>query len=232
MNEHPEDEISLTWPEIGSTDDVVIIGGRGHGLSTAYHLATCHGITNVAVLEQNYIGGGNSGRNTTIIRANYGIPESVRFYQRSIDLYARLEEETGRSIMRSTKGLLWLAHTEAGVRREQARAAVNRAFGAETDFVSPAEIAQICPEIDLNAGDGQYPVLGTMFKPRRLATIGLFGVSLKVHNERASRSTSALKCLACKWKEIGLSVFRPIEARSLQSPSCVPSADTSPTSHR
>jgi sarcosine oxidase subunit beta len=163
MNEHPEDEISLTWPEIGSTDDVVIIGGRGHGLSTAYHLATCHGITNVAVLEQNYIGGGNSGRNTTIIRANYGIPESVRFYQRSIDLYARLEEETGRSIMRSTKGLLWLAHTEAGVRREQARAAVNRAFGAETDFVSPAEIAQICPEIDLNAGDGQYPVLGASY---------------------------------------------------------------------
>ena len=138
----------------------------GHGLSTAYHLATRHGITNVAVLERSYIGGGNSGRNTTVIRANYGIPEAVRFYQRSIDLYERLEDETGRAIMHATKGLMWLAHTEAGVRRERARAAVNRAFGTETDFVTPAEIKRAIPEIDLDAGGGRFPVMGASYHVR------------------------------------------------------------------
>ena len=160
MNEFTEGEISLTWAEPDSTYDVVIVGGGGHGLSTAYHLALRHGITNVAVLERNYIGGGNSGRNTTIIRANYGIPEAVRFYQRSVDLYERLEEETGRSLMHATKGLLWLAHTEAGVRQERARASVNRAFGSETDFLWPDEVAALVPEVDLNAAAGRFPVRG------------------------------------------------------------------------
>lgn len=166
MNEQPEGEISLSWPDLGKTYDVVIIGGGGHGLSTAYHLATRNNITNVAVLEQGYIGGGNSGRNTTIIRANYGIPESVRFYQRSIDLYERLEDETGRQLMHEIKGLLWLAHTEAGVRRERARAAVNQAFGSETEFVTPEDVARICPEVDLDAGNGRFPVMGGSYHVR------------------------------------------------------------------
>ena len=77
-------------------------------------LATRHGITNVAVLERKYIGGGNSGRNTTVIRSNYGIPEAVRFYQRSVELYQQLEAETERWMMHKEKGLLWIAHSEAG----------------------------------------------------------------------------------------------------------------------
>ncbi|MDE0710152.1 MAG: FAD-dependent oxidoreductase, partial [bacterium] len=99
MNEFIEAQVSFGWEDLRSSYDVVIVGGGGHGLSTAYHLATRHGITNVAVLERGYIGSGNSGRNTTILRANYGIPEAVRFYQRSVDLYSRLEEETARWIM-------------------------------------------------------------------------------------------------------------------------------------
>ena len=159
MNEFVETLLDLQWHEPKTSYDVVIIGGGGHGLATAYYLATRHGINNVAVLEANYIGSGNSGRNTTIIRANYGIPESIRFYQRSLDLYSSLEDETGCWIMHSTKGLLWLAHTETAMRSERARCMLNTACGAETVMVTPQEAKTICPQLDLSGG-GRYPVLG------------------------------------------------------------------------
>jgi sarcosine oxidase subunit beta len=159
MNEFVETLLDLTWHEPKSSYDVVIIGGGGHGLATAYYLATRHDITNVAVVESNYIGSGNSGRNTTIIRANYGIPESVRFYQHSLELYSTLEEETGCWIMHATKGLLWLAHTETAMRAERARCMLNTACGTETVMVTPTEAKTICPQLDLSGG-GRYPVLG------------------------------------------------------------------------
>ncbi|MEM7343998.1 MAG: FAD-dependent oxidoreductase [Chloroflexota bacterium] len=162
MNEFIERKVEFKWHEPKSTYDVVIVGGGGHGLSTAYHLAKEHGITNVAVLERKYIGGGNSGRNTTVIRSNYGIPEAVKFYQRSVELYAQLEEETDRWIMHKPKGLIWLAHSEAAVRQEVARAEINTAFGAKTDFVTPKEIQELCPEIDLTGG-GVWPVMGASY---------------------------------------------------------------------
>ena len=164
MNEFVETLLDLTWHEPKKSYDVVIIGGGGHGLATAWNLATKHGITNVAVLEANYIGSGNTGRNTTIIRANYGIAESVRFYQRSLELYRALEGETGCSIMHSTKGLLWLAHTEMGMRAERARALMNQANGAETVMITPEEALELCPELDLGGG-GRYPVLGASYHP-------------------------------------------------------------------
>ncbi len=160
MNEQVEQEITLRWAgEPSPAYDVVIIGGGGHGLATAYYLATRHGITNVAVVERNWIGSGNSGRNTTIIRSNYGIPASVRFYQRSVELYAGLEAETGRSVMHRRKGLLWIHHSETGIRAERARAHLNQAMGVETEFVGPEEIKAIVPEIDLSGG-GRFPVMG------------------------------------------------------------------------
>jgi sarcosine oxidase subunit beta len=162
VNEFVETLLELTWHEPKSSYDVVIVGGGGHGLATAYYLATRHGITDVAVIEADYIGSGNSGRNTTIIRANYGIPESIRFYQHSQALYGRLEEETGCWIMHATKGLIWLAHTESAMRAERARVLLNTACGAETVLVTPGEIKQLCPQIDL-AGGGRYPVVGASY---------------------------------------------------------------------
>ncbi len=164
MNEFVERLISLRWAEPKPSYDVVIVGGGGHGLATAYYLATRHGITNVAVIERGYIGSGNSGRNTTVIRANYGIPEAVRFYQHSVELYQGLEQETGRSLMHERKGLLWLAHSELGARAERARAELNTAFGAETVYVERDEIRRICPQLDLD-GAGVWPVRGGSFHP-------------------------------------------------------------------
>ena len=151
---------SIRWPdERRASYDVVIVGGGGHGLSTAYYLATRHGVTNVAVLEADYIASGNTGRNTTIIRANYGIPEAIRFYQHSLELYQHLEEETGAEILHQTKGIIWLAHTEMAMRTERARCLMNTACGATTVMRTPAELKVLIPELDLTGG-GRYPVLG------------------------------------------------------------------------
>lgn len=163
MNEFIEKRVRLTWHDPRSVYDVVIIGGGGHGLSIAYHLATRHGLTNVAVLERGYIGSGNTGRNTTVIRANYGIPEAIRFYQHSLDLYRRLESETGRWIMHDEKGLLWLIHSEAGVRSEKKRALLNTANGAATEYLTPEEVGRLVPEIDLDGGGNGYPVMGASY---------------------------------------------------------------------
>ena len=159
MSQQVETLQPITWHEPRSSYDVVIIGGGGHGLATAYYLATRHGITNVAVLEADYIASGNTGRNTTIIRANYAIPEAIRFYAHSLELYQGLEAETGAEIHYRKKGHVWIAHSEMGMRTERGRVLMNQAMGVETELLSPGDVKRLVPQIDLSGG-GRYPVFG------------------------------------------------------------------------
>lgn len=118
--------------------DVVIIGGGGHGLAAAYYLARDHGMTNIAVLERGYIGGGNTGRNTTIIRSNYRTPEGVAFYDESIRLWQDLSADFDLNLFYSTRGHYTLAHTDASLRTMRWRAEVNKHLGVYSEVVGPA----------------------------------------------------------------------------------------------
>jgi sarcosine oxidase, subunit beta len=154
----------LETREIAENYDVIIIGGGGHGLATAYYLARRFGVSDVAVLERSYIGGGGTGRNTTVLRANYRVPETIRFYKASFDMYAGLAEELDYNLLRSERGLLWLAHSEDQLRLQQERALVNQALEVETEFLNPEGVAKVCPQLDLSGG-GHRPILGAAYHP-------------------------------------------------------------------
>ncbi|WP_204150687.1 FAD-dependent oxidoreductase [Leptolyngbya sp. CCY15150] len=163
--------LSQTYPEprmfrqpdrLKSHYDVVIIGGGGHGLAAAYYLAKDHGITNVAVIEKGYLGGGNTGRNTTIIRSNYLTPEGVKFYDQSVTLWQDLAQDFNLNLFYSTRGHFTLAHTDSALRTMRWRAEVNKHFGVESELVGPQEIQDACPEMDLHCG-GHLPVLGALY---------------------------------------------------------------------
>ena len=144
--------------------DVVIVGGGVHGLATAYYLAVNHGITNVAVLEKGYIGGGASGRNTAIVRSNYLTPEGVRFYDRSVKLYERLAADLNFNVMFSQRGHLTLAHNDSALRTSRWRAEVNKLEGVDSEVIGPAEIKQLVPFMDVS-GQARYPILGALYHP-------------------------------------------------------------------
>ena len=144
--------------------DVVIIGAGGHGLAAAYYLATKHGLTNIAVLDKGYLGGGNTARNTAIIRANYLTPEGVDFYKESMALWRGLSAEFNLNILYSTRGHLTLAHTDSALRTARWRAEVNKHMDVESELIYPDEIARLCPQLDLSK-DVRYPVLGALYHP-------------------------------------------------------------------
>ena len=158
------------WPRAWRTHDlrdsydVVIIGGGVHGLAAAYYLAENHGITDVAVLDKGYLGGGGSGRNTAILRSNYLTPEGVRFYDRSMELYRHLAADLNFNVMFSRRGHLTLAHSDASLRTMRWRAEVNKLQGVDSEVIDPAQVKELVPHLDTSA-ETRYPILGALYHP-------------------------------------------------------------------
>jgi len=144
--------------------DAIVIGGGGHGLATAYHLAKEHGLTRVAVLEKGHLGGGNIGRNTTIVRANYFLPGNSEFYSRSLKMWERMETELNYNVMHSQRGLINLFHSDgqrdAFVRRGNAMAAQ----GDDAVLLDRAGVRRLLPYLDFDTA--RFPIHGGLLHPR------------------------------------------------------------------
>ncbi len=144
--------------------DVVIVGAGGHGLATAYYLGRNHGITNVAVIEKGWLGGGNTGRNTTIIRSNYLQDPSAAIYEKARGLYETLSQDLNYNVMFSPRGVMMLAQTQAEIRGYQRTVHANLLQGVETEWITPARVKQLCPIMNIDGP--RYPVLGALWQPR------------------------------------------------------------------
>ena len=145
--------------------DAVIIGGGGHGLGTAYYLAAEHGLTRIAVVEKGWIGGGNTGRNTTIIRSNYLFDESARLYDHSVKMWEDLSQVLNYNVMFSPRGVMMLAHTVHDVQVAQRHIHANRCNGVDNEWLTPEEAKAYCPPLNIDPGL-RYPVLGAALQRR------------------------------------------------------------------
>jgi sarcosine oxidase subunit beta len=145
--------------------DVIIIGGGGHGLSTAYYLAKNHGITNIAVLEKGWLAGGNMARNTTVIRSNYLWDESAGIYEHSLKLWENLEEEVGYEMFFSQRGVMSLAHSVSDLRAKARNYHANKINDIDSEWLTPEQVKEIAPIVNINP-DVRYPVLGATYQPR------------------------------------------------------------------
>ena len=152
-------------PEPKKAYDIVIVGGGGHGLATAYYLAKNHGLTNVAVLEKGYLGNGNIGRNTTIVRSNYLCPENIGFYEHSLKLWEGLSRDLNYNVMLSQRGALHVFHTPAqrdvAVRRGNAL----RLRGVDAVLLNARQVKTLAPLVDCSS-EARFPVLGGLLQPR------------------------------------------------------------------
>ncbi len=164
LRQHSGWETAWRSPEPKAAYDVIVVGAGGHGLATAYYLAKNHGITNVAVLEKAWLGGGNTGRNTTIIRSNYLQPASAAIYEKSRSLYETLSQDLNYNVMFSPRGVMMLAQTESEKRALQRTAHANRLAQIHTEFVDAARVKEIVPIINIEGP--RYPVLGGLWQPR------------------------------------------------------------------
>ncbi|MEM7751908.1 MAG: sarcosine oxidase subunit beta family protein [Pseudomonadota bacterium] len=151
-------------PEPKRRYDAIIIGAGGHGLATAYYLGKNHGVRNVAILEKGWLGGGNTGRNTTIIRSNYLQDPSAAIYEKSRSLYENLSQDLNYNIMFSPRGVIMLAQTEHEVRGYKRTAHANALQGVKTEFISPERVKELCPIMDIRGP--RYPVLGGLWQAR------------------------------------------------------------------
>ena len=151
-------------PEPRRRYDVVIVGAGGHGLATAYYLGKNFGITDVAVIEKGWLGGGNTGRNTTIIRSNYLQDASAAIFEKSRSLYETLSQDLNYNVMFSPRGVLMLAQTEHEVRGWKRTAHANALQGVETEYVDAKRVKEICPIMNIDGP--RYPVLGALWQPR------------------------------------------------------------------
>ena len=145
--------------------DVIVVGGGGHGLATAYYLARNHGVRNVAVLEKGWLGGGNTGRNTTIIRSNYLWDESAHLYEHSLKLYEGLSQDLNYNIMLSQRGVLNLAHNLSDLRELSRRVHAIRLNGIDSEVLTPAEIKAMVPILN-TSNESRYPILGASLQRR------------------------------------------------------------------
>jgi len=145
--------------------DAVVIGGGGHGLATAYYLAKEHGMRDVAVLEKGWLGGGNTGRNTTIVRSNYHLDANAHFYEYSLQLWERLSQELNFNVMYSARGVLNLVHTPADMDAAIRRGNAMRLNGIDAQFLTRDDIAARIPNLDCSV-DARFPILGGLLQPR------------------------------------------------------------------
>ena len=152
-------------PEPQPEYDVIIVGGGGHGLATAYYLAENHNLRRIAVIEKGWLGGGNTGRNTTIIRSNYFYPESTRLYDLSVRLYEKLSREINYNVMFSQRGMMVLSHSDAEM--EIAARTVNamQLNGADAELLDAAQVQKKAPILNFRE-DARYPIHGAIFQPR------------------------------------------------------------------
>jgi sarcosine oxidase, subunit beta len=164
-NAHRGWERQWRSPEPKASYDIVIVGGGGHGLATAYYLAKEHGIRNVAVLEKGWLGGGNTGRNTTIIRSNYLYDESAAIYDHAVKLWEGLSQELNYNVMYSQRGVLMLAHNTHDVQSSKRHVYANRLNGVDNEWLTPQEAKAFCPPLN-DSPDIRYPVMGAALQRR------------------------------------------------------------------
>ena len=165
LSHHEKWQEAWRSPEPKAAYDVVIIGAGGHGLATAYYLAKEHGITNVAVVEKGWLGGGNTARNTTIVRSNYLYDESAHLFEKSLKLWEGLSQELNYNLMFSQRGVYNLGHTLQEMRDIHRRVNANRLNGIDSEVVYADDIKRAVPHIN-TAPDARYPILGGSFQAR------------------------------------------------------------------